>query len=100
MLLLQYADAVLNAKSPLFIFFFFIRINTFIELYALPSDLILHIKLCQQCRVQNMATKVTSEQQAPMLQAETRPSPQDVMISEVLLLLHGEEPHAISSTRR
>ena len=59
MLLLQYADVVLNIKTPLFIFSFFIRINTFIELNALSSDLILHIELCQQCRVHHATTELT-----------------------------------------
>ncbi len=61
MLLLHRADAVLDAKSPLFIFSFFIRINTFVELDALPPDLILLIELRQQGRVQDRAAKVTSE---------------------------------------
>ena len=61
MLLLQHADAVLDAKSPLFIFSIFIMINAFVELDALPPDLILLIELRQQCRVQHMAAKVTSE---------------------------------------
>ena len=46
MLLLQYADVVLDIQTPLFIFSFFIRINTFIELNTLSSDLILLIELC------------------------------------------------------
>ena len=61
MLLLQLADAVLDANSPLFIFSFFIMINTFVELDALPLDLILLVELRQQCRVEYRAVKVSLE---------------------------------------
>ena len=61
MLLLQRVDAVLNSNPPLFIFSLFVWINPFVELDALPSDLILLIELRQQCRVQYMAAKVTAE---------------------------------------
>ena len=45
MLLLQRVDAVLDSNPPLFIFSLFVWINPFVELDALPLDLILLVKL-------------------------------------------------------
>ena len=61
MMLLQRVDAVLDANPPLFIFSLFVWINPFVELDALPLDLILLVELRQQCRVEYRAVKVSLE---------------------------------------